>query len=195
MGLSLTNRGLVDRAGRVVLADLGLVGPVPADLVVLGPVVLGLVGRAVRAHIRGLVAQADRVVLDPVDLDLVALVVQVVQVDQGMSRVVPADRLDPVGAVVRAAPAVWVDRHRRRTRRGVRMTGVALRWAAPGTYLTDSVHPATARLLRPRNTVGVGTAGLHPERRRLWEGPPPPGRLERSVASRWLEQPMERPRA
>jgi hypothetical protein len=64
----------------------------------------------------------------------------------------------------RAAP---VDRHRRRTSNTVSTTGVAPRWAAPGTCRTGSARRITGRRLRPGNTDSAGTVGLPPVLRRL----------------------------
>ena len=70
-------------------------------------------------------------------------------------------RVDLAG---RAAP---VDRHRRRTSNTVSTTGVAPRWAAPGTCRTGSARRITGRRLRPGNTDSAGTVGLPPVLRRL----------------------------
>jgi hypothetical protein len=120
------------------------------------------------ADMRGRVGLAVRDRVDPVGLavrgradlavrDRVGLVGRH-PVGQDMDRAAPVDQADLVARV---------DRHRRRTRHGVRTTGVAPRWAAPGMYLTASALPVTVRRLRPHNTDGGGMAGLHPERRRL----------------------------
>jgi hypothetical protein len=89
-----------------------------------------------------------------------------------------ADRADPVvlaapavpnltGRVDLAGRAAPVDRHRRRTSNTVSTTGVAPRWAAPGTCRTGSARRITGRRLRPGNTDSAGTVGLPPVLRRL----------------------------
>jgi hypothetical protein len=163
----------LDRAAR---ADLDPADPV--DLEDLA--VLGRVGLAGPADIRDRAGPADPVdpdragrvdLADPADSrDLVARVDLADLVDQGMNRADPADRaglVDRADPVDRAGPAIRADPHRRHTHPGVLSTAVAPRWAARGTCRTASAHPVTARRLRPQNTDGVGTAGLHPERRRL----------------------------
>jgi hypothetical protein len=134
-------RGLADRAGMAVLDRAGPVDPV--DLAVLGragPVDLGDQGM----DPAGLVDPAG---LDPAGRENLG--------DQGMD---PAGRVDPVD---RADP---VDR--RRTHPGVRTSGVALRWAAPGMRRTASAHPTTVRRLHRDNMDSAGMVGLLPERRR-----------------------------
>ena len=183
-----------DPVGR---ADLDLEDLAVPDRVGLGPVVLAVphpVDPVVLAHIRDPVGRADLDRVDRADLGMnrVDPAGRVDRVDLGMNRVDPAGRVDRVAQAMnlvdpgdpvdradlveradlvdRAGPAglaIRADRHRRRTRRGVRTTGVAPRWAAPGMRLTASARPVTVRRLRPHNTDGVGMAGLHPERRRL----------------------------
>jgi hypothetical protein len=133
--------------GRVELGDLGDLASrvvlVAMDLA--APVDLVQTGRA---------APADRVELT--------------------SRVGPADRveltdravLDPVGLADPVALAAPVDRHRRRTSNTVSTTGVAPRWAAPGTCHTDSARRITVHRLRRGNTGSAGTVGLPPGLRR-----------------------------
>jgi hypothetical protein len=139
-------RGLADRAGLAVLDRAGPVDPV--DLAVLGragPVDLGDQGM----DPAGLVDPAG---LDPAGLDPAG---RENLGDQGMDpagRVDPADRADPVD--------------RRRTHPGVRTSGVALRWAAPGMRRTASAHPTTVRRLHRDNMDSAGMVGLLPERRR-----------------------------
>jgi hypothetical protein len=138
------------RAGLAVTGRAGL-----GDLVVLDRV--DPVGRV---DIRGL---ADRV--GPVDLVVLDLAGPV---DQGMD---PAGRenlgdqgMDPAGRVDPVDRADPVDR--RRTHPGVRTSGVALRWAAPGMRRTASAHPTTVRRLHRDNMDSAGMVGLLPERRR-----------------------------
>jgi hypothetical protein len=71
---------------------------------------------------------------------------------------------DLTGRVDLAAP---VDRHRRRTSNTVSTTGVAPRWAAPGTCRTGSARRITGRRLRPGSTDSAGTVGIPPVLRRL----------------------------
>ena len=175
---------LMDRAVPVGPVVLLLVDPgdrvdlmVLLDRAVLGLTVLLLVDpvdREARMARVGLGDLASRVVLvgmgpaAPVDLVRMGLADRV----ELMSRVVPAvlgapavpdlkDRADLAG---RAAP---VDRHRRRTSNTVSTTGVAPRWAAPGTCPTGSVRRITGRRLRPGSTDSAGTVGLPPVLRRL----------------------------
>ena len=181
MGPSPTGRGPADRAGLVVLdrvdpvdrAGLGRAGLVVtgrAGLAVLDldrgdqgmdPAGLGRVDPVDRVDIRGLADRAGLAVLDragpvdPVDLAGLGRAGPVDLGDQGMDpagRVDPADRVDPVD--------------RRRTRPGVRTSGVALRWAAPGMRRTASAHPTTVRRLHRDNMDSAGMVGLLPERRR-----------------------------
>ena len=189
MGPSPTGRGPADRAGLVVLdrvdpvdrAGLGRVGLVDlgrAGLVVTGraglavqdldrgqvdpvdPAVLGRAGPVVldRVDIRGLADRAGLAVLDRADIrglaDRAGLAVlgRAGPVDLGDQGMDPADRVDPVD--------------RRRTRPGVRTSGVALRWAAPGMRRTASAHPTTVRRLHRDNMDSAGMVGLLPERRR-----------------------------
>ena len=88
------------------------------------------------------------------------------------SRAAPVDLAAPAvpdltGRVDLAGRAAPVDRHRRRTSNTVSTTGVAPRWAAPGTCRTGSAHRITGRRLRPGNTDSAGTVGLPPVLRRL----------------------------
>jgi hypothetical protein len=140
--------------GRAVPVELDLARlVVPAVLV--PPVAMAPVGRAVLAD---LARRADRVEL--------------------MSRAVPADLAaladlaapavpNLTGRVDLAGRAAPVDRHRRRTSNTVSTTGVARRWAAPGTCRTGSARRITGRRLRPGNTDSAGTVGLPPVLRRL----------------------------
>jgi hypothetical protein len=153
--------GLADRLHLAGLADIrDLVGLVDrldlADRVDLGMSRAGLVDR---------LDPADRVDLGMSPAD---------RVDLGMS---PADRVnlgmsqaDQAGLVDRARPAglvIRVDPRRRRTRLGVRSTGVAPSGAVPGMCHTASARLATARRLRRHNADGAGMVGLRPKRRRL----------------------------
>jgi hypothetical protein len=132
----------VDLASRVVLVAMG-----PVDLA--ARVDLVQTGRADRVE---LTSRVDPVGLaDPVDLEAPA----------APDLTGRADRVDLAG---RAAPA---DRHRRRTSNTVFTTGVAPRWAAPGTCRTDSARRITGRRLRPGSTDSAGTVGLPPVLRRL----------------------------
>jgi hypothetical protein len=151
----------VDPVDPAALDRAGLADPVD-------PVVLGRAGPVVldRVDIRGLADRAGLAVLGragPVDLG-----------DQGMD---PAGRVDPAGRenlgdqgmdpAGRVDPADRVDPvDRRRTRPGVRTSGVALRWAAPGMRRTASAHPTTVRRLHRDNMDSAGMTGLLPERRR-----------------------------
>jgi len=161
--VGLAGLAVMGLAGRVDLDLAGLGDPVglgqvdlvdPADIRGLaGPVVLDRVDRvdlADPADIRGLAAWAD-----PVDLAGLDLAGRVDLGNQGM---------DPAGRVDLAAP---VDRHRRRTSNTVSTTGVAPRWAAPGTCRTGSARRITGRRLRPGNADSAGTVGLPPVLRRL----------------------------
>jgi len=139
------DRELPDLMGRVDLGDLAsrvvLVPMGPVDLA--APADLDQTGRA---------APADRVELT--------------------SRAAPADLAAPAvpdltGRVDLAGRAAPVDRHRRRTSNTVSTTGVAPRWAAPGTCRTGSARRITGRRLRPRSTDSAGTVGLPPVLRRL----------------------------
>jgi len=166
MGPSPTGRGPADLAGLVVLdpvdrAGLGRVGLV--DLGRAGLVVTGRAGLAVLDLDRG---QADPV--DPAALDRAGLADPVDLGDQGMD---PAGLVDPAGREDLGDqgmdPADRVDLvDLRRTHPGVRTSGVALRWAAPGMRRTASAHPTTVRRLHRDNVDSAGMVGLLPERRR-----------------------------
>jgi hypothetical protein len=184
MGLSLTRRGPVDRAGPAVRDPAD-----PVDLAVLDRVGLGLAGPVDRAVLgradRGMdrvdpadrADRAGRVGLDLADLvgrvdlgmDRVNLVGRVDRVPQAMN---PADPVDRAGRedlgdrVDRADLAIRADR-KRRTRPEVLSTGVGPRWADPGMCRTASAPPTTVHRLRPDNTDGAGMAGPRPERSRL----------------------------
>jgi hypothetical protein len=172
--LVLVVRGLVDlgRAGLVVTGRAGRAGLVVMDLAGLGdPVGLGQVDLVDPADIRGLAGpvvldRVDRVDLadpadirglaawaDPVDLAGLDLAGRVDLGNQGMDqagRVDPGDLGVPVG----------------HTHPGVRTSGVAPRWAAPGTCRTGSARRITGRRLRPGNTDSAGTMGVPPVLRR-----------------------------
>jgi hypothetical protein len=184
VGLLLVDLLLVDLGdrvelmGRAVLVGLHLVGLLLVDLgdrvelmgqaVLVGPVVLLLVDpvdrEALMARV-GLGDLASRVVL--VAMGPVGLV--------DLVRMGPADRVgltSPAAPVDRAGPdltgrAAQLDRHRRRTSSTVSTTGVAPRWAAPGTCPTGSARRITGRRLRPVSTDSAGTVGLPPVLRRL----------------------------
>jgi hypothetical protein len=158
---------LADQVGQVVL---DLAGPV--DLAgLVGRVDLGMdrVDRAGRGglDLAGRVGRGtDRV--DPVGRVELDLAGRVDRVAQAMYR---ADPAGPAGPAAREdlgdRGMNRVDRHQRRTRPGVRSTGVVPRWAAPGMCRTASARPATVRLLRHHSADGAGMAGPRPERRRL----------------------------
>jgi len=151
--------GRVDIRGLAVLDRAGPVDPVdPAVLGRAGPVDLGdqgmdpagrvdpaVLGRAGPVDLgdQGMdpAGRVDPAGLDPAGRENLG--------DQGMD---PADRVDPVD--------------RRRTRPGVRTSGVALRWAAPGMRRMASAHPTTVRRLHRDNMDSAGMMGLLPERRR-----------------------------
>jgi hypothetical protein len=184
----------VDPGGPAVLDRVLGLGPAPADLVLVGQgervelmglvaVVLvapRLVGRAgpVELDLARLVAPA--VLVPPVAMALVDRVVladlarRAARVDRaGLMSL--ADRADRADRAVLGAPAVpevpdltaRVDRHRRRTSNTVSTTGVAPRWAAPGTCPTGSARRITGRRLRPGSADSAGTVGLPPVLRRL----------------------------
>ncbi|HME64845.1 MAG TPA: hypothetical protein VKG61_08140 [Streptosporangiaceae bacterium] len=156
------DRELPDLMGRVDLGDLAsrvvLVPMGPVDLA--APADLDQTGRA---------APADRVELTSrvglVDRAGLADLVQT-------GRAAPADLAAPAvpdltGRVDLAGRAAPVDRHRRRTSNTVSTTGVAPRWAAPGTCRTGSARRITGRRPRPGNADSAGTVGLPPVLRRL----------------------------
>jgi hypothetical protein len=170
---------LVGRAGPVELVLVGQ-GDRVERMGLVAPVVLvppRLVGRAgpVELDLARLVARAVRV--PPVAMapeDLAALVDRV----ELVSRVVPAGPANLAAPAVLGAPAVPdltgrvdraapVDRLRRRTSNTVSTTGVAPRWAVPGTCPTGSARRITGRRLRPGSTDSAGTVGLPPVLRRL----------------------------
>ena len=142
--------------GRAVPVELDLARLVAPAVLVL-PVAMAPVDRAVpadRVELTsrvGLVDRAGLAVLDPVGL-----------ADPAVLEAPAVPNL--TGRVGRAAP---VDRHRRRTSNTVSTTGVAPRWAAPGTCRTGSARRITGRRLRPGNTDSAGTVGLPPVLRRL----------------------------
>ena len=178
---------LMGLVAAVVLALPRLVGravPVELDLarlvvpaVLVPPVAMPPVVLAGRADL--VQSRVDRAA--PVDrVGLMSLVDRAGLADRVelMSRVDPADLAAPAvlgapavpnltGRVDLAGPAAPVDRHRRRTSNTVSTTGVAPRWAAPGTCRTDSARRITGRRLRPANADSAGTVGLPPVLRRL----------------------------
>jgi len=145
---------LVGRAVPVELDLARLVAPVVlVPPVAMVPVALAdLARRAAPVDRVGLMGLVDRVV--PADLRAPAVLGAPAVPDL-------TDRVDLAG---RAAP---VDRHRRRTSNTVSTTGVAPRWAAPGTCPTGSARRITGRRLRPGSTDSAGTVGLPPVLRRL----------------------------
>jgi hypothetical protein len=177
---------LVGRGDRVVLMGLvapvvlvlprpvGRAVPVELDLARLGapaglvpPVAMAPVGRAVLADLARRAAPVDRVGLMSL-VDRAGLADRV-ELMSRVDRAAPAVRAAPAAPAVpdltgRAAP---VDRHRRRTSNTVSTTGVAPRWAAPGTCPTGSARRITGRRLRPGSTDSAGTVGLPPVLRRL----------------------------
>jgi len=168
---------LVGRGARVEL--MGLVPPVvlvPRRLA--GRVELVLVGRGDRVELMGLVVLArrlalvvlhlaDRVEPGPVDRELPDLMGRVDLGDLASRVVLVAMDLAAPVDLVQTGRAAPVDRHRRRTSNTVSTTGVAPRWAAPGTCRTGSARRITGRRLRPRSTDSAGTVGLPPVLRRL----------------------------
>jgi hypothetical protein len=169
---------LVGRAGRVELVLVGqgdrveLMGLV-APAVLVPPVAMGPVDRAVLADLARRAAPVDRVGLMSL-VDRAGLADRV-ELMSRVDRVVPADLAAPAdlavpdltGRVDLAGRAAPVDRHRRRTSNTVSTTGVAPRWAAPGTCPTGSARRITGRRLRPGSTDSAGTVGLPPVLRRL----------------------------
>jgi hypothetical protein len=152
---------LGDPVGLVGLAVMGRAGRLDLDLAGLGdPVGLGPVGQVDlvdRADIRGL---AGPVVLDRVDpVDPVDLAGRVDPVDLAGRVDLGNQGMDPAGRVDLGVPAGH-------THPGVRTTGVAPRWAAPGTCRTGSARRITGRRLRPGNTDSAGTVGVPPVLRR-----------------------------
>ena len=153
----------LDRAGLADPVDLGDQGMDPAGLDRVDPVD--------RVDIRGLADLAGLAVLDragPVDLAVLGRAGPVDLGDQGMD---PAGLVDPAGREDLGDqgmdPADRVDLvDLRRTHPGVRTSGVALRWAAPGMRRTASAHPTTVRRLHRDNMDSAGMVGLLPERRR-----------------------------
>jgi hypothetical protein len=154
---------LVGRAGPVELVLARLVAPAvlvppvamaPADLADLAP-------RAAPVDRVGLMSLVDRAALaDRVEL--------MSRVDRVVPAVLGAPAVpDLTGRVDLAGRAGPVDRHRRRTSNTVSTTGVAPRWAAPGTCPTGSARRITGRRLRPGSTDSAGTVGLPPVLRRL----------------------------
>jgi hypothetical protein len=169
VGLAVLGRAGLGRAG------LGRAGPVdPVDLGDQGmdPVVLDRVDPVDRVDIRGLADRAGLAVLDragPVDLVDLAGLGRAGPVDLGDQGMDPAGLVDPAGLdpAGRVDPADRADPvDRRRTHPGVRTSGVALRWVAPGMRRTASAHPTTVRRLHRDNMDSAGMVGLLPERRR-----------------------------
>ena len=172
--------GLVGPVVLVLPRRVGRAVPVEPDLarlvvpaVLVPPVAMAPVDRAVLVHLARRAAPVDRVGL----MSLVDRAGPANRVEL-MSRVVPADPADPAvlgapavpdltGRVDLAGRAAPVDRLRRRTSNTVSTTGVAPRWAAPGTCRTGSARRITGRRLRPGSTDSAGTVGLPPALRRL----------------------------
>jgi hypothetical protein len=149
--------------GRAVPVELDLARLV-APAVLVPPVAMAPVDRAVLADLVPRAAPVDRVGLMSL-VDRAGLAERV----ELMSRAVPAAPAVPdlTGRVDLAARAAPVDRHRRRTSNTVSTTGVAPRWAAPGTCRTGSARRITGRRLRPGSADSAGTVGLPRVLRRL----------------------------
>jgi hypothetical protein len=152
--------------GRAVPVELDLARLV-APAVLVPPVAMAPVDRAVLAVLARRAAPVDRVGLMSL-VDRAGLADRV----ELMSRVAPAVLAAPAvpdltGRVDLAGRAAPVDRHRRRTSNTVSTTGVAPRWAAPGTCRTGSARRITGLRLRPGSTDSAGTVGLPPVLRRL----------------------------
>jgi hypothetical protein len=134
----LVDLAVPDLMGRVVLGNRAVL------------MAMDLVGRVARADLVGPMSRADldnrAVLVDPAAPDLT-------------SRVDPAapDLTGRVGLV---------DRLRRRTSNTVSTTGVAPRWAAPGTCRTGSARQITVHRRRRGSADLDGTMGLPPEPRR-----------------------------
>jgi hypothetical protein len=175
--------GLVAAVVLVLPRRVGRAGPVELDLarlvapaVLVPPVAMAPVDRAVLADLARRAAPVDRVglmsLVDPAGLvDRVELMSRADLADLA-GRAAPAVLGAPAvpdltGRVDLAGRAAPVDRHRRRTSNTVSTTGVAPRWAAPGTCRTGSARRITGRRLRPGNTDSAGTVGLPPVLRRL----------------------------
>jgi hypothetical protein len=157
-------RDPVDMRGRVglYLEDLAVRRRRdPVDLVdTRGQLGLDLAVRHRRDPV-DMVARAD---LDPVDMrGRVGLGVRDRQDRVDLAARAALDLVDPVDLAGRVDMDP-VDR--RRTHPGVRTSGVALRWAAPGMRRTASAHPTTVRRLHRDNMDSAGMVGLLPERRR-----------------------------
>jgi hypothetical protein len=157
---------LVVRVGPVELDLAHLVAPA----VRVPPMDMAPEDRAVRADLARRAAPVDRA-------GHMSLVDRAVRADR-VELMSLVDRAGPVvlgapvvpnltGRVDLAARAAPVDPHRRRTSNTVSMTGVAPRWAAPGTCPTGSAPRITGRRLRLGSTDSAGTAGLPPVLRRL----------------------------
>jgi hypothetical protein len=169
-------------AGRAVPVELDLarlVAPaVPAPPVAMAPVDLADLAR--RAAPVDLASRVVLLAMGPVDLAARVDLVQTgraAPADRVEDRVELTSRVDPVDLEAPADPVDPVDleapdltgradRHRRRTSNMVSTTGVAPRWAAPGTCRTDSARRIMGRRLRPGSTDSAGTAGLPPVLRR-----------------------------
>jgi hypothetical protein len=157
---------LVGRAGPVELDLAHLVAPA----VLVPPVAMAPVDRAVLADLARRAAPVDRVgLMSLVDRAGLADRVELMsRVDLAAPAVLGAPAVpDLTGRVDLAGRAAPVDRHRRRTSNTVSTTGVAPRWAAPGTCRTGSARRITGRRLRPGSTDSAGTVGLPPVLRRL----------------------------
>jgi hypothetical protein len=176
---------LVDRAAPVepVLAGQGERVELTGLVAAVGLVAPRLVGRAGPVELDPARLVAPAVLVPPVAMALVVLADlarRAAPVDRaGLMSL--ADRADRAAPAVLGAPAVpevpdlmgrvdlaaRVDRHRRRTSNTVSTTGVAPRWAAPGTCPTGSARRITGRRLRPGSADSAGTVGLPPVLRRL----------------------------
>jgi hypothetical protein len=172
---------LMRPAGRAVLrlavlrlVELGvrveLMRPVVLRRVVLLPVDLAvpdLMGRVVLGN-RAVLMAMDLVDLaGPVDLaapaDPVGLMSRA-DLENRAALADPAVLVDPAAPdlTARVGP---VDRRPRRTSNTVSTTGVAPRWAAPGTRRTGSARQITVRRRRRGSTDSDGTTGRPPEPR------------------------------
>jgi hypothetical protein len=172
-------RRVVLRLVDLRLVDLRLVEVMrPVGRAVLRRVVLLPVDLAV-PDLMGRVVLGNRAVLMAMDLvDLVDLAGPV-DLAAPADPVGPMSRADLENRVALADPAVLVDpaapdltarvgpvdRRRRRTSNTVSTTGVAPRWAAPGTCRTGSARQITVRRRRRGSTDSDGTMGRPPEPR------------------------------
>ena len=152
--------------GRAVPVELDLARLV-APAVLVPPVAMAPVDRADLADLARRAAPVDRVgLMSLVDRAGLADRVELMSLVDRAAPAAPAVP-DLTGRVDLAGRAAPVDRHRRRTSNTVSTTGVAPRWAAPGTCRTGSARRIMGRRLRPGSTDSAGTVGLPPVLRRL----------------------------